>query len=125
MNFLKGFFGILQDNLVQGRQKLGIFNFQSQFLRPKLNLNFMKTIFLLEYQIRITTFINTFFDLIHFWKNIFTAMNFWLHTIAILWSKIGVIPEGITYPKSAATPFFGYLQTVRDQSFSLRYYTTL
>ena len=58
MNLLKGFFDFLQDNLVQGRQKLGIFNFQSQFLGAKLNLNFMKTIFLLEYQIRTTTLIN-------------------------------------------------------------------
>ena len=57
MNLLKGLFDILQDNLVQGRQKLDIFNFQSQFVRPKLNLNFMKMIFLLEYQIRTTTFI--------------------------------------------------------------------
>ena len=72
MNLLKGLFHILQDNLVQGRQKLGIFNFQSQFLRPKLNLNFTKAIFLLEYQIRTTTFINIIFNLIHFWKNIFS-----------------------------------------------------
>ena len=49
MNLLKGFFDILQDNLVQGHQKLGIFSFQSQFLWPKLNLIFMKTIFLVEY----------------------------------------------------------------------------
>ena len=79
MNLLKGFFCILQENLVQGRQKLGIFNFQSQFLRPKLNLNFTKVIFLLEYQIRTTTFINIICNLIHFWKNIFSknVPNFW------------------------------------------------
>ena len=71
MNLLKGFFDILQDNSVQVRHKLGIFNFQSQFLRPKLNLNFMKTIFLLEYQIRTTTLINIIFNLISFGKDLF------------------------------------------------------
>ena len=79
MNLLKGLFHILQDNLVQGRQKLGIFNFQSQFLRPKLNLNFTKAIFLLEYQIRTTTFINIILNLFHFRKKIFSKIvpYFW------------------------------------------------
>ena len=54
-----------------------------------------------------------------------TAMKIRLHTIAILWRKIGVIHDAITYPKSAATPLTDWLQTVGHQSFPMRYYTSL
>ena len=47
---------------------LGIFNVKSIFWRPKLNLIFLKTIFLFEYQIRKTTFIYNFFYFIHLQK---------------------------------------------------------
>ena len=51
---------------------------------------------------------------VNFWIEVlksYTAMKIRLHTIAILWRKIGVIiHDAITYPKSAATPLTGWLQ---------------
>ena len=43
------------------------------------------------------------FSFCQIWQ-ICTAMDFWLHMIVIIWSKIGDIHKGITYPKRAATP---------------------
>ena len=51
------------------RQKLAIFSFQSQFSRSKINLIFLKMIFLYEYQIRRTSFTGNIFYFNHF-KNI-------------------------------------------------------
>ena len=45
----------------QNRQTLGIFRVESQFSRPNINLIFLKIIFLSEYQIRRTTFVNPIF----------------------------------------------------------------
>ena len=56
---------------------------------------------------------------------VYTAMKFWLYTIADIWSKVGVLWGGLMYPKSPAKPFTGWLQTVRHQIFPLRYYRTL
>ena len=54
-----------------------------------------------------------------------TAMKFRLHTIADIWRKVGVFWGGLMYPKRPAKPLTGWLQTVRHQSFSLKYHTIL
>ena len=57
-------------------------------------------------------------------KTFHTAMKFWLWTISILWSKVGVIQEGLTDLKSTAMPWLSNPWTARHQSFQMRYYRT-
>ena len=54
-----------------------------------------------------------------------TAMKFRLHTIANIWSKVGVLWGGLMYPKHPAKHLTGCLHKVRHQSFPMRHYITL
>ena len=56
--FLKGFFDTLGGLLIKDCQKLEIFSFQSEFLRPEVNWIFLKMIILSDNPIR-KTFINS------------------------------------------------------------------
>ena len=58
---------------------LKIFCFQCQFWKPKINTIFLKMIFLSEYWLRSTTFINRISSINHSQGNLFSKMvpNFW------------------------------------------------
>ena len=62
---------------------------------------------------------STVFDFLH------TATRFRLHTIADIWSKVGVLWGGLMYPKHPAKPLTGWLQIHRNQIFPMRYYMSL
>ena len=63
----------LQDNLRWTCQKFDIFSFQSKStFSPKINIIFLKTIFVLENQIRRTCFIKIIFNYVHSQKNLFS-----------------------------------------------------
>ena len=54
-----------------------------------------------------------------------TAMKFRLHTIADIWSKVGVLWGGQMDPKHPLRPLTGKLPKGGHESFQMRYYMTL
>ena len=55
----------------------------------------------------------------------YTAMKFWLRTIADIWSKVGVLWGCLMHPKHPAKPYSCKLPKGGDESFQMRYYMTL
>ncbi len=104
ISILKGNFDILYTEIMTSKQTFGIFSFQSQFSRSKINLIFSKMIFLYEYQIRRTTFTSNIFYFNHFQKRLVSknAPNFyrlaiisvykiWKYRFDIVWFFLGFI----------------------------------
>jgi len=59
----------------------------------------------------------------HFY--ISTAMDIWLHTIAILWSKFALFGRAWRTLKALPCPWLSDQTTARHQSFQMKYYRTL